>query len=346
MGITRRQFIQSVGATSILGIDSFSISQVLAMPLNYVWRTGAELATPIQEIYPAVFDGEIFVGGGFVPKTDSIFYGLSPTTNIYIYNPHTQTWRLGPVLPEARHHLGMVSNNRFLYGMGGFYGVKGNAWQIKDTVLRLTKKSHEWEDGPSLPMPMAESIYASIKDNIHVVGGKTLDQNAKKSVDLARHFVLVDNNKWEEAAPASVSRSSATSAVLNDNLYVIGGRQYGKLSRNLGYAEVYDEKIDKWKSISPLPVPLAGLAATVLNGKIFVTGGEAFGSNGHWKTGRVFQQVWVYDPDRDLWERERDMPEARHGHGSVTINDSIYVIGGGSKVGPQGTRASLLVFSQ
>ena len=346
MGITRRTFIKYAGATSILGMNPFSIPQALSKPSNYSWTTASELATPIQEIYPAVFDGEIFVGGGFVPGTDSIFYGLSPTSKVYIYNPLTQAWRVGPDLPEARHHLGMVANSTYLYGIGGFYGVKGNAWQIQDKVVRLTKKSSEWEDGPSLPIPLAESIYSSIGDNIHVVGGKTQDTNSKRNIDVVTHLVLVDNKNWEVAAPASISRNSATSAVLNEKLYIIGGRKSGKLAKNLGDAEVYDEKTDKWESISPLPVSLAGLAATVLNGKIFVTGGEAFGANGNWKTGRAFQQVWVYDPNRDSWQREQDMPGARHGHGSVSINDSMYIIGGGSKVGPQGTTASLLVYSK
>jgi N-acetylneuraminic acid mutarotase len=346
MKITRRKFITYLGITPILGTNYISHSQALSMPLNYDWSIGPELEMPIQEIYPTVFGGEIFVGGGFVPDVNAIFYGLSPTTKIFIYNPITQNWRTGSTLPEARHHLGMVSNSKYLYGIGGFYGAKGNAWQIKETVFRLTTKNSEWVAGPSLPIPMAESTYASIRENIHVVGGKTLDLNSNKNVDVANHFMLVDNEKWETAAPSSVSRNSAASAVLNEKLFVIGGRKSGKLSKNLGHAEVYNENTDKWESIAPLPVSLAGIAATVLNGKIVVTGGEAFGPNGNWKTGRASQQVWCYDPIRDSWKREGDMPEARHGHGSVTIDDAMYIIGGGSKVGPQGTVASLLVLKK
>jgi len=343
MRITRRKLIKYLGVTPILGTSFMNLSHALPLPLNYAWSIAPELTTPIQEIYPAVFGGEIFVGGGFVPDVNSIFYGLSPTIKIFIYNPLTQTWRSGPNLPETRHHLGMVSNSRYLYGIGGFYGEKGNAWQIKDKVFRLTTKNSEWVDGPPLPISMAESTYASIRENIHVVGGKTVDPDSHKNVDVANHFVLVDNEKWETAAPASVSRNSAASAVLNEKHFVIGGRKSGKLSKNLGHAEVYDGNTDKWESIAPLPVLLAGLAATVLNGKIFVTGGEAFGPDGNWETGSASQQVWAYDPNRDSWDREIDMPEARHGHGSVAIDDSIYIIGGGSKVGPQGTSASLLV---
>jgi len=40
------------------------------------------------------------------------------------------------------------------------------------------------------------------------------------------------------------------------------------------------------------------------------------------------------------------MPSARHGHGSVTLNNKVYIIGGAAKVGPQETLATTLILAK
>ncbi|MFC6981182.1 Kelch repeat-containing protein [Microbulbifer taiwanensis] len=260
-----------------------------------------------------------------------------------MYNPVAKSWRYGNPLPEPRHHLGMASSENFLYGIGGFSGVKGNAWQAKSDVFRFSSEKEEWEIGPPLPAPMAESVYATNNGNIHVIGGKTVGINSQLNVDTKNHFVLFNDKYWEKAAPATVSRNSAASAVLDGKIFVVGGRISGKASKNLKFSEFYSIDDDRWEPFRPFPIALAGLAAVALNGKIFVSGGEAFGANGNWRTGKAFRQVWSYDLVKDTWEKELDMPEPRHGHGAVVIENSMFIIGGGSKVGPQETLSSLLV---
>ena len=343
MDLSRRELLKVIGASTIFGYDYLNCSNIYALHINSSWLSGQSLPIPTQEIYPAVFNGEIYVGGGFVRSDKPIFYGLSPSSLVFIFNPKNQTWRYGPKLPEIRHHLGMVSNCRYLYGIGGFYGIKGNAWQAKNTVYKMTSSGKTWLPGPHLPIPLAESIYASNDNNIHVIGGKTLNISTNKTIDTKKHFVLVNNEHWEEAAPPTISRNSAACAVLNNRVFVIGGRAYGEKPMNKQFSEVYDFKSDRWDRIRPLPIALAGLAAVTLNGKIVVSGGEAFGPNGNWKTGKAFKSIWSYDPATDHWQEELAMPQPRHGHGAVSLNNKMYIVGGGSRVGPQGTLSSLLI---
>ncbi|BBM01638.1 hypothetical protein GL2_17120 [Microbulbifer sp. GL-2] len=241
----------------------------------------------------------------------------------------------------------MAANSHYLYGLGGFHGEKGNAWQARATVYRLSRNVSEWKPAPPLPTPVAESIYASISDDIHVIGGKS-PNNHSKNIDTKKHYILIGNNDWETAAPATINRNSAAGTVLNDRIYVIGGRQIGnntRKARNLSFAEVYDPSLDKWEKIRPMPQALAGLTATPLNGKIIVTGGEAFGPNGNWRTGSVSSAIWSYNPISDLWRREAKLIKTRHGHGAVTIGDILYIIGGAAKVGPQDTLSSMIQLS-
>ncbi|GLR70499.1 Kelch repeat-containing protein [Agaribacter marinus] len=338
----KTNLIKLIGALSLV---SFSVIHTKAQTIDniYNWSEAPSIKTPIQEIYPAIFNKEIYISGGFVPSNTPIFFGLSPSKLTFIFNTESQQWREGAKLPEERHHLGLVSNSTYLYGIGGFYGQKGKAWQIKNTVYRLDKTANTWLNGPKLPIPLAESVYASVGNNIHVIGGKTLSPETGKHVDTKKHYILLDNKQWVEAAQPSIVRNSAASAVLNNKIYVIGGRQAGVQSGNKQFAEVYDIESDKWTAIQPLPVALAGMSASTLNGKIIVAGGEAFGPNGNWKEGKAYNQVWAFDPETDKWSEILTMPSARHGHGSVTLNNKLYIMGGAAKVGPQETLATTLI---
>lgn len=307
---------------------------------HLVWKKEPALPVPLQEIYPASFAGEIYVGGGFTPSDEPVFadYGLS--TEMYVLNTERRVWRSAPKFPEARHHLGLVANSDFLFGVGGFSAVPGNVWKAESTVFKLARESKQWIAGPSLPLPQAESTYGTIRENIHVVGGKRIIDG--KTRNSNKHLVLIDNEYWEEAAPASIKRNSAAGAVINQRLYVVGGRQFGGYDKNLFVAEAYDPSLDKWEQIKPAPVALAGHAAATKDGKLYMFGGEVFGTGGNWKTGKAFSNVWVYDPEKDDWQRHLDMPENRHGLGAVTLGRKIFILGGGQASGPRGVTTSVL----
>jgi N-acetylneuraminic acid mutarotase len=86
-----------------------------------------------------------------------------------------------------------------------------------------------------------------------------------------------------------------------------------------------------------MPKAQGGLAATVLKGKVYVFGGEYFSPAG----GGVYAEAWEYDPKTDRWRSVAAMPRPRHGLGAVTIENSIYVLGGASSAGGSNTSSAL-----
>ena len=312
--------------------------------MEQIWQPAPDLPVAIQEIYPAVFLDRIFVGGGFVPSKSESFYGLGPTRKIFILNPAEQFWEKAPDLPESRHHLGMTSNIHYVYAIGGFSGPKEDAWQPQRSVYRLDSRKSRWMSASSLPIPLAESVYASVGKSIHVIGGKTRKRGEKQNIDTNAHYVLVNNAYWRKAKPAPTARASAAGAVIGNNIYVIGGRTGGENRQNLNTVEVYDTQTETWQTRAPLPIAAAGLAAAVIDGKIIVSGGEAFSNTGNWQDGKVFNSVFLYDPNIDEWQELEPLPTPRHGHGKVSLNGEVYVLGGAAKIGPQETLSSTLIY--
>lgn len=292
------------------------------------WLDGPELSIPLQNIYPAVFEERILVGGGFTPSSMPSFFGLGPSEKVFSLNPARARWQSVPDLPEPRHHLGMVSNHHYLYAIGGYTGSKEKVWPIQRSVFRLDGNFQRWRKSASLPIPLAESVYANVGQNIHVIGGKTTSSETGEHIDSAAHYVLVSNAYWRKAKPPTISRYSAASAVIGDRIYVIGGRTSGQDAKVLDSAEFYDASTDSWSAIAPLPVAAAGLSASVVDDKIIVTGGEIFNQNGEKRTVKALNSVWQYDPALDTWAAMNNLPQPLYGHGSVTLRGKLYLLGG------------------
>lgn len=332
MQISRRQVLAYGAASSALVAMGGNLGSLSAS--GGTWQQLPSMPSPFQEIYPAVFQDKLYVGGGFAKSDTPTFADVAPSKSMFVFDG--KSWRAGPDLPQERHHLGLVSNGRNLFGVGGFYGVPGKPWQIQKTVFRLDEGAGEWTFAPSLPNQQAESVYAAIDGNIHVVGGKRVNPSMQRLEDSTKHYVLTQNEHWEEAAPALKGRNSAAGAAIDGRIYVVGGRARGSYDTNFQDLEMYDPKTDKWVSLRPMPLATAGHAATVLNGKLYVVGGEIFGPGGDWRTGRVFKDVWEYTPESDAWRRVGDMPQTRHGLGAVAFGGRLCIIGGGEMSGPRG----------
>ncbi|MFC6632673.1 Kelch repeat-containing protein [Microbulbifer taiwanensis] len=296
----------------------------------------------MQEIYPAVYRGQIYVGGGLgaAPAGKGVMGSLAPMEQVFRFDPHGDRWSPIAALPVARHHLGLVSDEKSLFGIGGFSAVAGNAWQFEATVFRWSYGDPVWQRGPDLPRPQAESCYACANGDIHVIGGRTADG------DTAHHWRLRDDDRWEKAAPLSLARNSAACVLLDGELYVMGGRIYDRGHENQSLVERYDPVADRWQMMAPLPVATAGTAAAVMDGEIYLFGGEALvdreTASERWST---YRDVWRYDPRRDSWSRAGVMPGRRHGMGAVALHNHIYLMGGASGAGIDGTLASVDILS-
>ena len=84
-------------------------------------------------------------------------------------------------------------------------------------------------------------------------------------------------------------RNHVASAVVDDCMYVLGGRP----PLNLDVVEHYDPATNSWKAVAPMPVARSGFAAVVVGRRVVVFGGEAGGG--------TIAPVDAYDADADTW---------------------------------------------
>ena len=123
------------------------------------------------------------------------------------------------------------------------------------------------------------------------------------------------------------ARHHAASAVVDGNIYVIGGRVQGVSPiTNVNVNEMYDSKMDIWVTLNSMPSERSGIgAASINNTIIYVFGGE--------DVTKTYNNNEIYNVKSNEWESQQPLPTARHGLSAVSINDKIYVIGGGPEPG-------------
>ncbi len=123
---------------------------------------------------------------------------------------------------------------------------------------------------------------------------------------------------WQIEAPMSIVRARSAAAVVNGQLYVIGGvgaspTPYPRTT------ERFDPSTNAWTSLAPIPLGMARTQAASIGARIYVMGSNANGDQ------HIMQ---IYDTSTDTWSTGAVMPEPLGGGGLVAYNGKIYLFGG------------------
>ncbi len=301
------------------------------------WQRLADMPLAVQEIYPAVHKGKIYVAGGLSDALEMSTQQM--TAQVQVYDPASNTWSFAPALPEPRHHAYLVSVQQQLFLFGGFVNANGGRWSASADILRLDEAAGQWQRVGQLPKPLTETTAVVLNDKVHFVSGRSplTADNAqwRDQADVNWHWVFDPISlSTQQAAPLNSAFNSASAVVLAEQLYVVGGRQVG--GGNLAQLYRFKEAEQQWQLLAPLPQASGGLAAASLGNSLLVFGGEFFTGDGG-----VYAEVWQYHPDSNRWQQQGVMPVPRHGLGAVTLNDAVYVLGGAAVVGLKATSAVL-----
>lgn len=261
------------------------------------------MPTPRSENAAAVIDGLIYIPGG--NDVDSL-----PTDSLEVYDPQTDTWAVRAPMPEPRHHMMTASYNGRLYAFGGVYqqGPLTTAWVYNPAT-------NAWAAIADLPEPRQAGAAVTLDDAIYIVGG------TGSSRALLRYNPA--SNSWDELAPLITTREHNQAVALDGKIYALAGRWFPGIG-DLATTEIYDPTTDEWTHGPVMLEPRSGFAASVRDGKIYVAGGEVFGSGFPF----AIRTVEVLDPAVGEWVAGSPLPLTLHGVPMVTVDETIYILGG------------------
>ena len=284
--------MKTVGVAAVL--CSFLLrAELTAQTGGGQWIPRADMPAARQEIASAVLNGKMYVIAGYDADVRS-------TTDVYAYNPATDTWTTVAPLPGANNHNAAAVAGGKLYAFAGVsratfvYDEANNSWSFVTNML------HGHSQTPAVGV---------IDDKIYCVGGET-SKVVLEVFDPA-------TNTWTERAPMKVGRNHCAGGVINGKFYVAAGRGVSGAETAL---EVYNPQTNSWTTLASMPTPRSGVAAGAVNGELYVFGGEG---------GGVHPEVEAYNPATNSWRRVQDMAVPRHGIFASVIGNRIYIPAGG-----------------
>ena len=132
--------------------------------------------------------------------------GYNVSDAVTYYDPQTNFGALGLQLPEARHHIALLNNNGYLYGVGGFARNENGRWQMRSNNWRLGGINENWVSLRPMPNPQAESVVASLGGFVHVAGGRSPAGSRNREwadhIDTDMHWAYdAADDQWFDLAP-------------------------------------------------------------------------------------------------------------------------------------------------
>ncbi|XP_054072275.1 kelch repeat and BTB domain-containing protein 12 isoform X2 [Rissa tridactyla] len=180
--------------------------------------------------------------------------------------------------------LGTLQNDLFV--IGGQMKVK-NQYLVTNCVEKYSMEQGTWRSTAPLPVPLACHAVVTVKNKLYVLGGWTpqMDLPDDEPDRLSNRTFRYDpgQDKWTEGAPMKYSKYRFSTAVVNSEIYVLGGigclgRDRGQTRKCLDAVEIYNPDGDFWRDGPPMPSPLLSLrtnstSAGSVEGKLYLCGG-------------------------------------------------------------------------
>lgn len=113
----------------------------------------------------------------------------------------------------------------------------------------------------------------------------------------------------------------------HENAFVeYGGKFYLIGGRGINPVDVYDPKTNKWESLQKSPIEIHHFQPITYGNKIYLVGGMT----GKYPVEVPLENIWIYYPEKDVWEKGPVIPEERRrgSTGAVIYNDKIYIVCG------------------
>jgi len=297
------------------------------------WVSLAPFPEAAEEVYGIAAGGKMYVFGGLGP-------GWTPMGMVYEYDPAANKWTKKKPMPLPTHHTALAEANGKIYVMGGFVLPKGGpaAWQPVNNAWEYDPAGDTWKALAPLPTGRGSPVAATVNGKIYVIGGASTHPGSKEiSVHPRRAHRSVGANEmydpatntWTVRSSMPTARNHAAIGVVNNKIYVIGGRVGAAFMSTPASAtdlvEEYDPASDQWGPLKKsMPTPRSAMSWGTHNGWIYVVGGEARDE----KLWGAFIVVEALDPVGNRWITLPAMPIPRHGHAGAVLGNRLHVVSG------------------
>jgi len=250
----------------LIGGNASKPTQVY-VPTTDTWENRTSIPTTRSALEANVVDNKIYVIGG---QMLAGLYIISPSSANDVYDPATDSWsKMGPIPTPVMGYASTVLDNKIYIISGGNTG--GPDYEPITQVQIFDPKTNQWTNGTTIPTGVVSAKACSTtglfaQKRIYVLGGTITSYARWASYNVINLTQIYDpeTDSWTNGTPMPSSRSSMGLAVVDDEIYAIGGIN-GEiyLDVNEKYTPLdYIPEFPSWIPLLIMLVAVAGLGVT------------------------------------------------------------------------------------
>ncbi|NIJ43685.1 N-acetylneuraminic acid mutarotase [Wenyingzhuangia heitensis] len=297
------------------------------------WHTIKTTDQPVQRHEAAFIEakGKFYLCGG---------RGIRPVS---IFNPKNNVWTQGSKPPIELHHFEGISYKNNILVVGAFTGRYPHETPVPNAYVYNTKRD-KWTQEFEIPKDRrrGSAMVKIHKNKLYMICG-IIDGHWDGHVNW---FDVYDfkTKKWTKLPNAPRARDHAASVIIDNKLYLIGGRRSsGKIKKvfhlTVPEVDVFDFKTNTWSTLQqPVPTQRAGCMAIAYGNTILFAGGESI----HQKN--AHSEVECYDTKTKAWSTLKPLNRGRHGSQLILYKDKVYTASGSGNRGGSPELKSIEVF--
>lgn len=225
-------------------------------PSTDAWTSRANLPNTRSRHAAAVFDGLIYVSGGFSTTTSAV------ESRMDSYDPASNDWTSRAALPAARLQHGMVASGGYIYSIGG--GDSG--FTAVGDANRYDPVANSWSGIAATGANRMYFAHGEVGGRPVIAGGFT----GSGALDTVQAYDA-GLDDWIGLAAMPDARRESAFAVHDGKLFAIGGVNAGGSQTASIYS--YDTVEDSWFTYPEMVDTRSAGGAASVGGEIYLVGG-------------------------------------------------------------------------
>lgn len=285
------------------------------------WEGITEIPTQRRDFATAVVDNKIYLIGGTLFENRNGPYGISTVEE---YDSQTNTWLRVTDMPTPRAIAKAAVVNGIIYVFGGYNSKNRDIrnWKLPVVVEAYNPQTDTWIKKTDMPISRINFRLGVVDEKIYLVGGTTgFGAGHEERMDRVDIYDP-ETDTWAKAPKMPTRRDPMSVAVVNNRMYVIGGRGWPKAGGGplLTVIEVYDPINRQWKKKNDILDVRQAFSTVVVADEIYLIGGFAHAE--------FLAIVEVYNPQKDTWIDIPELPTGRMPYGAAAVKSKVYVFAG------------------
>jgi N-acetylneuraminic acid mutarotase len=270
----------------------------------------------------------------FVRVGDSFYLvGGRSIKPVEAYDIKTRQWKKLAAPPLEMHHFQAVEYKGEIYVAGAFTGGFPHETPIPKIQI-YNPKTDTWREGAGIPENRRRGAAGVVvyQDKIYLVCG-IIDGHYDGHVTWLDEYDP-KTGKWRPLPDAPHARDHFQAAIVNDQLFVAGGRRSTHktghvLDLTVPEVDIFDFKTNTWKTLPAsqnIPTQRAGTAAVALGTQVLVIGGESPQKLAH-------NQTEAFDFKTNTWHTLAPLQTGRHGTQAILYQNKVFIAAGSANQG-------------